>query len=114
MFLPEDIDEATIPCKRVREDGVCVYIYVCICTTLGVTSRLSVRRRQRWTGVFGTTMQEGGFVQVLPLESENRHGNCPLSSIGSTAQPLHGRSDDLNSLVPWVAKLVACEQSYFS
>ena len=30
MFLPEDIDEATIPCKRVREDGVCVYIYICV------------------------------------------------------------------------------------
>lgn len=29
-------------------------------------------------------------------------------------QRLLGRSDDVNSLAPLVAKLVACEQSYFS
>ena len=89
MFLPEDIDEVTIHYKRVHEDGGC------ICTMLCVASRLSVRRRQRWAGVFGTTMQGGGFV----------YGNGLF---------LRGRSDDLNSLVPLVAKLVACEQSYFS
>lgn len=132
MFLPEDIDEA----GEIRPQGVWDDMVraggggaALLPAGRGVTwGRCCSKKRDFCGASVGLEFEyvrvalsfqafigagDGGSCFACFNDQRFPSGGCAearLKSLGKTP----GRSDDVNSLIPLVAKLVACEQSYFS